>query len=136
MMLSHRGVALAGLDFDTMLASYVLDATRSNHTIEEVALEHLGYKALTEADVCGSGQKAIALPQLPAAAIVNFAGERADLAWQLEQKLAPQLSAQGLSGLFRELEMPLVPVLADIETSGIRIDLPALSSQSVRVPQS
>jgi DNA polymerase-1 len=133
MMLSHRGIALAGLDFDTMLASYVLDATRSSHTLEEVALEHLGYKALTEADVCGSGQKAIALPHLPAAAILNFAGERADLAWQLAEKLAPQLPSQGLEALFRELEMPLVPVLADIEKSGVRIDLPALSSQSQKI---
>ena len=58
MMLSHQGIELAGLDFDTMLASYVIDATRSSHTIEEVALEHLGYKALTQEDVCGTGQKA------------------------------------------------------------------------------
>ncbi len=133
MMLSHRGLRLAGLDFDTMLASYVLDATRSSHTLEEVAIEYLGYKALTETDVCGSGQKAIALPRLPAAAILNFAGERADLAWQLAERLRPQLSNQGLDSLFRDLEMPLVPVLADIETSGVRIDLPALASQSQRI---
>ena len=58
-MLSHEGIALDGLEFDTMLASYVLDATRSSHTIEEIALEHLGYKALTQEDICGTGQKAI-----------------------------------------------------------------------------
>ncbi len=87
-MLSHEGINLNGLEFDTMLASYVVDATRSGHTIEEVALEHLGYKALTQEDVCGTGQKTIALPHLPAAAILNFAGERADLAWQLADKLA------------------------------------------------
>ena len=59
MMLAHEGIALKGLEFDTMLASYVLDATRSSHTIEEIALEHLGYKALTQEDICGTGQKAI-----------------------------------------------------------------------------
>ena len=88
MMLSHEGINLTGLDFDTMLASYVIDATRSGHTIEEVALEHLGYKALTQEDVCGTGQKTMPLPHLPAAAILNFAGERADLAWQLADKLS------------------------------------------------
>jgi DNA polymerase I len=133
MMLSHDGIALAGLDFDTMLASYVIDATRSSHTLEEVALEHLGYKALTQEDVCGSGQKAIALPHLPADAILNFAGERADLAWQLAEKLAVRVREDGLDPLYRGLELPLVPVLAAIERHGVRIDLPALTGQSHRI---
>ena len=133
MMLSHEGIALAGLDFDTMLASYVLDATRSSHTIEEIALEYLGYKALTQDDICGTGQKAIALPHLPAAALLSFAGERADLAWQLAEKLLARLREDGLETLFRDLELPLVPVLADIERHGVRIDQPALASQSSRI---
>ena len=124
---------MPGLEFDTMLASYVLDATRSSHTIEEVALEHLGYKALTQEDVCGTGQKAIPLPHLPAAAILNFAGERADLAWQLAEKLRGRLREDGLESLFRDLELPLIPVLADIERHGVRIDLPALAGQSQRI---
>ena len=133
MMLSHEGIALAGLEFDTMLASYVLDATRSSHTIEEIGLEHLGYKALTREDICGTGQKAIALPHLPAAALLSFAGERADLAWQLAGKLGQRLKDEGLEALFREMELPLVPVLADIERHGVRIDQPALASQSTRI---
>ena len=133
MMLSHQGIALQGLEFDTMLASYVLDATRSSHTIEEIALEHLGYKALTEEDICGTGQKAIALPHMPAAALLSFAGERADLAWQLAEKLRVRLHEDGVEPLFRDLELPLVPVLADIERHGVRIDLPALGGQSTRI---
>jgi DNA polymerase I len=133
MMLSHEGIALSGLEFDTMLASYVLDATRSSHTIEEIGLEHLGYKALTREDICGTGQKAIALPHLPAAALLSFAGERADLAWQLAGKLGQRLKDEGLEPLFREMELPLVPVLADIERHGVRIDQPALASQSTRI---
>ncbi len=133
MMLSHQGIALQGLEFDTMLASYVLDATRSSHTIEEIALEHLGYKALTQEDICGTGQKAIALPHMPAAALLSFAGERADLAWQLAEKLRVRLHEDGVEPLFRDLELPLVPVLADIERHGVRIDLPALAGQSTRI---
>ena len=133
MMLSHQGIALQGLEFDTMLASYVLDATRSSHTIEEISLEHLGYKALTEEDICGTGQKAIALPHMPAAALLSFAGERADLAWQLAEKLRGRLHEDGVERLFRDLELPLVPVLADIERHGVRIDLPALAGQSTRI---
>jgi DNA polymerase-1 len=133
MMLAHQGIALKGLEFDTMLASYVLDATRSSHTIEEIALEHLGYKALTEEDICGTGQKAIPLPHLPAGALLKFAGERADLAWQLADRLGTRLRDEGVETLFRDLELPLVPVLADIEGHGVRIDLPALASQSTRI---
>ena len=133
MMLSHQGINLTGLELDTMLASYVIDATRSSHTIEEVALEHLGYKALTQEDVCGTGQKAVALSHLPAGAVLNFAGERADLAWQLADKLAARLREDGLESLYRDMELPLVPVLADIERHGVRIDLPALASQSLRI---
>jgi DNA polymerase-1 len=133
MMLAHEGIHLHGIEFDTMLASYVLDATRSSHKLEEVALEHLGYKALVQEDICGSGQKAIPLAQMPSGAILNYAGERADLAWQLAGKLAPKLREDGMDTLFRELEMPLIPVLAAIETAGVRIDLPALASQSHRI---
>jgi DNA polymerase-1 len=133
MMLGNQGITLRGFDFDTMLASYVLDATRSSHTLEEVALEHLGYKALVQEDICGSGQKAIKLPQMPSSAILNYAGERADLALQLADALGLRLNADSMDALFKELEMPLIPVLAAIETAGVRIDLPALSSQSHRI---
>ena len=133
MMLSHQGIRLDCLEFDTMLASYVLDATRSSHTIEEIALEYLGYKALTQDDICGTGQKAIALHHLPAGAVLSFAGERADLAWQLADKLRPRLRDDHLEALFRDLELPLVPVLADIERHGVRIDQRALASQSTRI---
>jgi DNA polymerase-1 len=133
MMLSHEGITLKGLEFDTMLASYVLDATRSSHTIEEIALEYLGYKALTQEDLCGTGQKAIALPHLPAAAVLSFAAERADLAWQLSEKLRDRLRTDRLEALFRDLELPLVPVLAAIERHGVRIDQSALASQSTRI---
>jgi DNA polymerase-1 len=133
MMLANEGIPLSGLEFDTMLADYVLDPTRSSHTIEEAALEHLGYKALRQEDVCGTGQRSIALPQLPADALLSFAGERADLAWQLAAALSPRLKDEGVDTLFRELEMPLLPVLAAIERRGVRIDLPALTGQSQRI---
>src|SRR5262249_50750512 len=73
------------------------------------------------------------LSDLPAAAILKFAGERADLARQLADVLAPKLAETGLDKLFRELEMPLIPVLADIERHGVRIDQAALASQSQRI---
>ena len=80
-----------------MLASYLLDATRSAHPLEDNALEHLGYKALTEEDVCGRGAKALAPRDLPPAALLDYAGERVDLALQLAARTAPMLAEAGSS---------------------------------------
>jgi DNA polymerase-1 len=132
-VLKNGGIELNGLVFDSMLASYLLDATRPGHPLEETSLEHLGYKALTEEDVCGRGSKAVRLATLSPQDLLNFAGERADLARQLSNRLAPLLVSDALDQVFREMEMPLVPVLADIERTGILIDGPALATQSQHI---
>ena len=134
-MLARRGVTVRGLHFDSMLASYLLDATRPGHPLEETSLEHLGYKALTEEDVCGRGVKAVKPSQLAPEALLNYAGERADLARQLSNRLEPLLVTDSLDRVYRELEMPLVPVLVDVERAGIRIDGPALAAQSQHIEQ-
>jgi len=132
-VLARHGVALRGLRFDTMLASYLLDATRSSHPLEENALEHLGYQAATEESVCGRGAKALGLETLPPAAILAYAGERADLPLQLSERLAPLLASEGLDGVYRELEMPLIPVLAALEQAGVKLDGAVLAGLSGRV---
>jgi DNA polymerase-1 len=135
-VLAEQGVRLAGLGFDTMLASYVLDATRAGgHALEIVALEQLGYRALTLDDVCGRGTKATPLAQVAPDKILSFAGERVDLAGQLAAAFEPMLAPEQLDELYRDLELPLVPVLAAIERAGIRIDLPALQAQSQHLEQ-
>jgi len=132
-LLAGHGIELRGLLFDSMLASYLLDATRPGHPLEDTSLEHLGYKALTEEDVCGRGAKATPLSRLAPEAALNFAGERADLARQLAGRLAPLLVTDQLDTVFREMEMPLIPVLGDIERAGVRIDGPALAAQSQHI---
>src|SRR5437762_13702024 len=82
-LLARHGVSLRGLDTDTMLASYLIDATRSEHLLEDLALEHTSYKAFTEEEVCGRGVKALSLADVPVEAAVDYAGERADLVGQL-----------------------------------------------------
>ena len=132
-VLARYGVRLQGLGLDTMLASYLLDATRSAHALETAALEHLNYKALTEEDLCGRGAKAIDLGHTSPQAALNYAGERADLALQLADRLGPLLADAQLEGVYRQLERPLIPALAAIEQAGVRIDGPALAAQSQHV---
>jgi DNA polymerase I len=134
-VLARHGITLRSLAFDSMLASYLLDATRPGHPLEPTALEHLGYKALTEEALCGRGTKAMPLARLTPTAALDFAGERADLARQLANRLAPMLVTDGLEAVYRDLEMPLIPVLASIEQAGIRIDGAALASQSAHIEQ-
>jgi DNA polymerase-1 len=132
-VLARHGVRLSGLGVDTMLASYLLDATRSGHPLEATALEHLGYKALTEEEVRGRGAKAVSLAAVAPLAALDFAGERADLALQLADHLSPMLGKEALDSVYRTLEQPLIPVLATMERAGVRVDVDALSRQSVHI---
>jgi DNA polymerase I len=133
LVLARHGVTLRGLGLDTMLASYLLDATRSGHPLETAALEYLGYKALSEETLCGRGSKAVTLVDTPPDAVLTFAGERADLPLQLSQALEPLLVQNELDGVYRDLERPLVPVLVAMERAGVRVDGAALASQSLRI---
>jgi DNA polymerase I len=134
-VLERHGVKLAGASMDTMLASYLIDATRSSHPLEELALEHAGYKALREEDLCGRGSKAITFRELPVESARDFACERADLPLQLSTRLQSLLEREELMNVFTDLEMPLIPVLVAIERAGVRIDGPALAAQSQHVEQ-
>ncbi len=125
---AEHGVALAGLDVDTMIASYLLDATRSDHSIEGLALERCGYRAATLEDVVGKGAKALDLEAVPPSSLAAYAGERADLPLGLADGLVADLKTADLEPVYRDLELPLIPVLADIERAGIRVDSDVLAA--------
>jgi len=129
-VLARHGITVRGLELDTMIASYLLDSTRSAHPLEELALEHTGYKALREEDVCGRGVKALSFASLPLASALDFAGERADLPLQLSGTLHGLLEKESLVGVYDTLEHPLIPVLVAIERAGVRVDVRALGEQS------
>jgi len=134
-ILERFGVMLQGLAIDTMLASYLIDATRSEHRLEDLALELVSYKAISEEDVCGKGVKAVSIAEVPVEAVVDFACERADLAGQLAPIYRAQLEKDDLAGVYQTLERPLIPVLVDVERAGVLVDGPALASQSKRLEQ-
>ena len=119
--------------FDAMLGSYLLDATRSSHGLPEIALEHLGYRAIEQEGVTGKGVKAMPVSQLEPEAVLKLACERVDVARQLSRKLAPMLETEQLDAVNRDFELPLIDVLADIERAGIRVDTAALARQGVQL---
>ncbi len=133
--LARHDMPLGGLDLDTLLMSYLLDAARSGHDLNDLALEVIGYKAISAEEIVGKGAKARSFAEVPPEVAAEFCGERSDLALQLADRLLPELAADGLEPLYRDLELPLVPVLADLERAGVRVDTDALAVQSAQLAQ-
>jgi DNA polymerase-1 len=133
-VLARHGITLRGLDTDVMIAGYLLDANFS-HPLEDLAIEHTGYKALRDEDVCGRGAKAVSFAAIPVDRALDYAGERADLALQLSSTLRELMRKEGVQELYDTLEHPLIPVLADIERAGVRIDVTALAAQAGRIDE-
>ncbi|HVX40520.1 MAG TPA: DNA polymerase I [Gemmatimonadaceae bacterium] len=121
--LRGAGVTLRGLDFDTMIASYVLDPGRRTHGLDLLALEFLNHKMTSFEELCGKGRDAVPFDQVPIECARDYSCEDADMTWQLRQMFEPQLEALQLARLFHEIEMPLVAVLAEMEWAGVMIDV-------------
>ncbi len=119
----RAGIDVQGLMFDTMLASYVLDPGRRSHGIDVLALEFLEHRMTSFEELCGRGKTAIPFDECPVDCARDYACEDADMTLQLCERFTPQLEAYDLMRLFREIEMPLVEVLARMESEGISIDL-------------
>ena len=130
-VLGRQAIRLGGLDLDTMIASYLLEANRPNHELDQIALELLGRKPAPAADIVGKGAKTVSFADVPADATAPWANEQCDLTLQVADRLAAELREDGLETLYRKMELPLIPVLADIERAGVLIDTRALAEQSV-----
>jgi len=133
LVLRRAGVELGGVAFDTMVASYVLDPGRRQHSLDALSTDLLGYAPTTYQDVAGKGKNQVPFSQVSLEAAVDYACEDADLTLRLRERFLPQLQEQKLERLFRELEMPLVPVLAEMEWNGIRIDATFFREMSARL---
>ncbi|MDH3272615.1 MAG: DNA polymerase I, partial [Gemmatimonadota bacterium] len=120
--LSVAGVTLRGLDFDVMIASYVLDPGRRDHDLKTLSMEIFGHKPIARGDVVGSGRGRIAFADVPVERARDFLCEFVDITWQLAEHLQDRLDEASLGALMADLEMPLVPVLLRMELEGIAID--------------
>ena len=129
-VLANHGIALAGIRYDTMLESYVLNSTGSRHDLDSVALQQLGISTVHFEDVAGKGAKQLTFDQVALEQAGPYAAEDADVCRQLHDQLWRQLEAvPALAGVLREIEMPLVPVLSRIERRGVLVDTALLRTQ-------
>ncbi|MDX9786981.1 MAG: DNA polymerase I [Desulfobacterales bacterium] len=121
MVLSHYGIELAGVVFDTMLASYLLNPSKRAHNLDQIALDYLNHHTITYEETVGKANKADGFARVPLEKAVPYAGEDADITLAAYEVLAPKLKNLGLWDLFQQVEMPLVPVLVRMERRGIQV---------------
>lgn len=115
--------------FDTMIASYLIDSTRSSHKLDNLSLAYLQYEMIPITDLIGSGKNQKSMADLSAEAVKDYSAEDADITLRLRDVLAPKLKIMGMVELFEKLEMPLVEVLAELEYNGITVDPEELRRQ-------
>jgi len=131
LVLGHCGITLAGIAFDTMLESYVLNSTASRHDMDSLALKYLGYKTLKYEDVAGKGKGQLNFSEVPVEQATTYAAEDADITLRLHEHLWPRLQqTPKLQALFSDIEMPLLTVLAGMQRTGVKIDAHMLRTQS------
>ncbi|MEL0305912.1 MAG: DNA polymerase I [Halieaceae bacterium] len=130
-VLANHNINLRGIHEDTMLESYVLDSAGSRHDLDTLALAHLGQSTISFEDVAGKGVKQLTFNQVPIEQAAPYAAEDAEVTWRLYEVLSDRLHrVESLSRLYRELEIPLVPVLSRIERNGALVCRDTLASHS------
>jgi DNA polymerase-1 len=131
-VLSRHGVDVRGYAHDTMLESFVLNATATRHDMDSLASRYLGYDTIKYADVAGKGAKQILFSQVAVDDATRYAAEDSDITLRLHRALHPRLLGEpSLERVYREIEMPLVPVLERIEANGVLVDAAELRRQSM-----
>jgi len=128
---SNHGIELNGINFDSMLESYVLNSTATRHNLNAVAKRYLNMDTIGYEDVAGKGAKQIGFNQVNLEEAIDYAAEDADVSLQLHKTLYPKLmEINSLGKLYRDIEIPLLKVLQTIERNGVLIDKSMLGEQS------
>ena len=130
-ILMKYGLKIASIKNDTMMMSYVLDASATRHNLDALASYYLGYKTSTYEDVAGKGAKQISFDDVPIDIATNYAAEDADITLRLYEELSPKLkNIESLNKLNEEIEIPLIEVLSDMERNGAILNAKVLNAQS------
>jgi len=133
-VLLNYGIELRGINFDTMLESYVWNSVGSRHNMDDLAKNYLDYKTITFEELAGKGVKQLTFNQLKIEDAGRYAAEDADITLRLHQFFWPQLSqVESLKSVFENIEMPLVPVLSQIERNGALVDANLLGKHSIEL---
>ncbi|WP_140920476.1 DNA polymerase I [Limnobaculum xujianqingii] len=135
-MLARYDINLRGIEFDTMLESYVLDSVAGRHDMDSLAGRYLNHKTISFDELAGKGKNQLTFNQLAIEHAGPYAAEDADVTLQLHLAMWPKLQQESsLERVFRKIEMPLVPVLSRMERTGVLIDAQILNHHSAELAQ-
>ncbi|MFH1778532.1 MAG: DNA polymerase I [Candidatus Omnitrophota bacterium] len=129
-LLANYGIQLNGITFDTMVASYLLNPSKLNHNLDDIALEYLNLKMTPIAELLGKGKGKITMKEVGLEEIKRYCCQDSDATLRLKHVLEPQLREKNLDELFYDVEMPLIDCLADMELIGVAIDVKFLAKMS------
>ncbi len=121
-VLKKQGIIMAGIEFDSLIASYLLHSENRQHSLDSLAFSKFNHTKIAFKDLVGSGKNQIKLSEVEPQKLAQYACEDADFAWRLYRKLEPEIQEANLEKLFNEIEMPLITILGDMEDNGITID--------------
>jgi DNA polymerase I len=130
LVLHHAGISVRGIGFDPMIASYLARPEAKSHGMDALASDLLGYRTISFSEICGTGKNQHSFAEVEVDKAIVYAAEDADITLQLAERLEPLLQETGQVELFREVELPLVGILAEMEWTGVRIDAPFLQELS------
>nr|WP_298685466.1 DNA polymerase I [uncultured Dongia sp.] len=128
-VMARYGVNVTPID-DSMLISYVLEGGAHGHGMDELSELHLGHSTIKFNDVAGSGKAQVTFDHVPLDKALAYAAEDADVTWRLHQTLKPRLVAERLTTIYETIERPLIPIVAEMERAGVKIDAAELSRLS------
>jgi DNA polymerase-1 len=135
-VLRREGLELAGIDLDTMVLSYLLEPNWGKHNLGKLALSYLQKKTIPYEEIVGRGKSQVTMNIVDIERVVPYACQDADFALALSEKLWPKVKEQELDGIYKEFELPLITVLADMETWGVKIDPDRLKDLSEEIQES
>ena len=125
-----EGIEVSPID-DTMAISYVLECGLHGHGMDELSMLHFGIKPISFKEVTGTGRAQVTFDRVPLAAASEYAAEDADMTLRIYRALKPRLATEGLRTVYETLERPLIPVLADMEAAGVKVDRATLARLSL-----
>lgn len=133
-ILANYGIELRGIAFDTMLESYILDSVAGRHDMDSLSDRWLQHKTITFEEIAGKGKNQLTFNQIALEEAGRYAAEDADVTLQLHLKMWPKLQQhEGPLHVFKNIEMPLVPVLSRVERNGVKIDPAVLHAHSQEI---
>jgi DNA polymerase-1 len=135
-VLRREGLELEGIDLDTMVLSYLLEPNWGKHNLGRLALSYLQKKTIPYEEIVGKGKNQVTMNAVDIENVVPYACQDADYAMALSEKLLPKVKEAKLDGVYRELELPLITILADMETWGVKIDPDKLRDLSEEIQES